>query len=262
MKTSPLTLLVLGLTLLAPPPAGAQDDPAFSIAPALIGDPGDLTPGLRVRVERSVDRPFYGDRPFLLQAAVEADLPFTLDAASNPETLELEASLLGLFIRPWGYVQAGVEVGAEAEQRVDDADVSVGLNLQYDHDRAGPWYAVPRIELAYDLVACAGCDVADTDDEYYHRLDLRADWSVSLRVLDPGLQRLRFRPALRWFRAARLGPSLATVRNERGLWGRIQLGYFPAPDWLYEVYVNYRGGELPVMLREESAWSLGASVVF
>jgi hypothetical protein len=268
---SPVTIGVVLVALhglAAPRPLpGQETERPFKVSPALIGGVSDPVLGIRGEVNLSTSRTVYSTTPYDLELALNADLPFTLDPDENPETHEVQVSFMGFWVQDWGYTRVGLEAAGEAAQRVDNADVSIGLTFEYDHDRMGWWYAIPALELAYDFVGCVGCDppddlLDDQDDDFYHRVDLRADWSASAGVIVPALDRVRFRPALRWFTARGMGTGLDELRTEDGLWGRLQLGYFPPSEWLYEVYVSYRGGDLPVRLETEEAWGLGLSIVF
>lgn len=263
--------LVLVLAAAVPFTARAQGEgPDISIAPALIEE-SDPTLGVRGTLDWSV-----GDDPTDLQGKLGLDVPLTLDADDNPESLEaglsvtmlvLDLSGADLTSAPGeegpdrGALRLGIELGAEAPQKLENADLAIGLTAVYDHASLALWF-VPGVELAYDLAACVGCDVPDVDDNRYHRIDLRADWSIPLDALTPEpLDGLRLRPAGRWFHAWGVGPYLSLLRDDVGLWSRVQLAYHTEIDWLHEVYISWRAGDLPVRLREDRAWSIGVTLI-
>ena len=230
------------------------------------------TPALRLTVD-------WGDsivsRP--IKWAFQVDAPFALDADDNPETVQAALSLTALILdlsgtdltgEPGeeepsrGAARLGVQLGAESSQRFDDADVAGGLTLVYDHASPTFWYA-PAIDLAWDLVQCVGCEVpAPDDDDRYHKVDLKLDWSIRLDNFSQALEGFRVRPSARLFKAWGIGPGLDAIRDDEGLWGQAALARHFARGILHEVYAGWRAGQLPVRLQEEDAWFLGATLVF
>ena len=263
-----LALVLVGITGM--PSTAMAQAPAIRISPALIGE-SDPTFGIRGALDW-----MQGDDPTDLQVKLGADLPLTLDPDDNPESLEAVLSLSTLILDlsgtdltgapgeegpNHGAIRIGIELGAEAPQRLDNADLAIGVVALYDHASPALWF-VPGVELAYDLAACVGCDVPDADDNTYHRVDVRADWSIALDPLTPdAVEGFRLRPAGRWFHAWGVGPYLSTLREDDGLWGQIQLAYHTELSFLHEVYVSWRSGDLPVRLEEERAWSFGVTLI-
>lgn len=211
-----------------------------------------------------------------LEWAFNVNAPFTLNADRNPETIDVAVSLRGLILdlsgtdptglpgeeRPGrGASRIGVKVGAEAPQRFEDIDVGVGATLVYDHTSPTFWIA-PAVDLAWDFVQCVGCDTATDDDDRYHKLDLKLDWSIRLDNFSGTLTNFRVRPSARLFKGWGIGPSLAALRNDEGFRGQAALAYHFERGVLHEVYAGWRAGQLPVKLQDEKAWFLGLTLVF
>jgi hypothetical protein len=211
-----------------------------------------------------------------LEWAFNVNAPFTLDADNNPETIDVAFSLRRLILdvsgteltgvpgeeRPdRGAARIGVKVGAEAAQRFEDVDVVGGVTLVYDHTSPTFWIA-PAVDLAWDFVQCVGCDTALDDDDRYHKLDLKLDWSIRLDNFSSTLTGFRVRPSARLFKGWGVGHSLATLRNDEGFWGQAALAYHFERGVFHEVYTGWRAGQLPISLRDEKAWFVGVTLVF
>ncbi|MEJ2502753.1 MAG: hypothetical protein P8177_05455 [Gemmatimonadota bacterium] len=259
-----------------PTPAAAQGgEPAIALGPAVVGAE-DPTVGVRLRLDiarRDID---VEGTPRRLLASFQADLPVTWDSDRNPESLRASGRfglLLALIQRPppgpdgmpsleapkrWGFVEVGVEAGAEAPQRLGDADLDVGVLLAYEHDQDRLWF-LPAVEIGLAYVDCVGCDLPDEADPWFGRVDARASWSIPIGAVLPGvLAPLRLRPTGRWFQAWGTGEAVDAVRRDQGTWGAVELAYALTDlDPFYEVHVGWRGGDLPIRLAEDRAWSFG-----
>lgn len=281
--------VVLGLCLVAGP-AAAQEARAIEwleVTPGLIGQGTDVTLGARVAIDFDTRHRSLGAVPWQGEGAAEADLPFTLDPDANPESLTADLRytvLISLSTRDtggpggpggpgpgldpamerYGFLKLGIGASAEALQRVENADLAAGATVLYTHDRDDAWALVPTAELDFGYVGCVGCDLPAAQDPGTWRLDAIVAWSLPLRALMPApLDPLRLRPGARFFKAWGMSPALAALRDQEGVWGSIELAYtVQGVEWLHELHVGWRGGELPVRLRNENAWSVGATFVW
>jgi hypothetical protein len=251
------------------------------------------SPLLGIRATASIQREQLqlGNYPKNWYWAAAADAPLFTSADRNPETLQARAGgglQISLFRpsvplgpvpspedpEPWnyGYFALLLAVGAEAPQRFNTADVTVGGAVAYEHDLYHRLWFLPEWRLAYDAVFCfdcapdgaggAGTDPDGSDSGW--RLDGEIGWSIPAdRTWMPTVLRpLWLRLQGRGFTASGLDDA-AQLRNDEGLWGSAELAYrCDACGPVHEVYVRGHGGRLPQLLREKRAVTAGVSLFF
>ncbi len=277
-----LTLLTMAL---GAPPAHAQwsfEREKLKVTPAVLGDENNTVLGLRLASELALrTRNVSGCFPKRGSFALAADAPLTWNAGRNPESLRAEfrgGVLVALFCPPeaepgqpppldppdrWGFLEVAAEASLETLQELDDADLTLGATLAYEHDQDRLWF-LPAFSASFGLVDCLDCALPEGEDSWVRRMDLEAAWSIPLRALVPEpLDGLRLRATGRYFAADGMGAALKEVREDIGAWGALEMAYqFRDPGLFQEVHVGWRGGELPQRLAERDAWTVGVTVVF
>jgi hypothetical protein len=267
-------------TLLLSLSAHAQE---LRIRPALLFADDDPIPGLRFtltgeRGDLFIREAFPGEWTW----AASIDAPLTWDADRNPEALRadlssgLQISLFRAATPPgavptpddpppvsYGYVALDLRLAAEAPQALDDGDASIGVAFLYEHDQYHRLWFLPELRVEYGGVACVGCDT--TGENTHARLDGEIGWNIPFdrgwvpSPLRPLWVRLRGRAFETWG----LDGELEMIRHSDGRWGSGELAYrIDGAGWLHELFVNWRGGDVPQKLPTDRAWSAGASVFF
>ena len=265
--------------------AGALRAQDFSFGPSLLRGGGRTVPGARGTFEyRSSRSASVGCYPSESVLGADVDVPLAWDANMNPESLRAGAGVaweVSLFCPPevpanplpgvdyggWDYGFVGFElvVGAEAPQSLDFTDLSVGAAVAYEHTQYQSLWFLPSASVALEAVGCVSCGLAAGGDETAHaRLDAHLGWSVPFdRQLVPvPLRPIWLRLRGRGFWTFDLPAGLAAVRMEDGYSGSMEVGYrLDRTDWLYEVYIRWSGGELPVLAAPQRAWIAGVTVM-
>lgn len=282
IRVSLLTVLALAL---GSSPAYAQwsfEREALKVTPGMLGDGESAVPGLRLASELAL-RTLEAEGCFPKQGsmALAADAPLTWEADRNPESLKAGfrgGVLVALFCPPeavagepppleppgrWGFLEIAAEASLETVQEMEDADLTLGTTLAYEHDQDRLWF-LPAFTASFGFVDCLACTLPEGEDSWARRMDLEAAWSIPLRALMPQpLDGLRLRATGRYFAADGMGEALKEVREDIGTWGALELAYqFRNPGLFQEVHAGWRGGELPQRLVEQDAWTVGVTVVF
>lgn len=261
------------------------------VRPAVLIEDDPLL-GIRATAEVQRDQVRIGAYPRNWYWAAAADAPLFTSADRNPETLRarfdggLQISLFRPSTpvgrapspddpEPWnyGYVALLLAVGAEAPQKMNTGDFTVGGAVAYEHDQYHRLWFLPEVRVAYDAVFCVDCDGSGTAGEAADagdgndsgwRVDGQVAWSIPAdRGWVPGpLRPLWLRLQGRGFRSSGLEDAGA-LRNDDGMWGSAELAYrCDACGPVHEVYVRGHGGRVPQPLREKRAVTAGVSLFF
>jgi hypothetical protein len=285
--------MVLLITAVIPMAAASTSACAqeLRIRPAVLIEDDPLF-GIRATAEVHREQVRIGAYPRNWYWSAAADAPLFTSAERNPETLRarfdggLQISLFRPSTpvgqapspddpEPWnyGYVALLLAVGAEAPQKMNTGDFTVGGAIAYEHDQYHRLWFLPEVRVAYDAVFCVDCDGSDAlggaidagdGNDSGWRVDGQVGWSIPAdRGWVPGpLRPVWLRLHGRGFRSSGLEDAGA-LRNDDGMWGSAEVAYrCDACGPVHEVYVRGHGGRLPQPLREKRAVTAGVSLFF
>jgi hypothetical protein len=270
-------------------PLGAQADSPeeciteVKIAPVVVRpDSGSTTVGARFAVARG-SKHSKATQSFARQyyRCAEARGLATARAASNPDDMKARLAAGALFVIAkvvppdptgppnagggfdYGYVNVGVQILGEANQRFTESLVALRGELVYTHDQPDlAWQFVPHLLLAYGLSRVTASRLRDSvgaSDDNEQLFDATVNWGLALGALGARgpLGRLTLIPEVRHFEKTGVDVRAKPVDVTRGTHLSVMAMYPVSLRWISAVFVEWMRGPLPAQSERRRAWLVG-----